>query len=258
MQRVICDMSQVHDDVLEIVPLADIHLGDPEAQMSIITNEIEKIKSKPNRYCILAGDLMNTAIKTSISDTYSETLTPQQQLDKCIELFEPIKDKILCIVTGNHEERISKLAGVNMVRMFAMQLGLEDVYSDTSAVCFVKFGQNRRHKNRSIIYSIYVNHGSGGGRKAGGKINRLEDYSRIICCDVYVVGHTHFPATFKGCTYVTNNGNMTLSKIEQTFVNTASSLAYGGYGDRQGYVPASNAYPVIQLDSKEKKVSVCL
>lgn len=41
MQRVICDMSQVHDDVLEIVPLADIHLGDPEAQMNIITNEIE-------------------------------------------------------------------------------------------------------------------------------------------------------------------------------------------------------------------------
>lgn len=166
----------MNNDILEIVPLADIHLGDPETQMNVITTEIEKIKSKPNRYCILAGDLMNTAIKTSISDTYSETLTPQQQLDKCIELFEPIRNKILCIITGNHEERISKLAA----------------------------------------------------------------------------------ATFKSCTYATNSSNMTLSKIEQTFVNTASSLAYGGYGDRQGYVPASNAYPVICLDSKEKKVSVCL
>lgn len=259
MQRVVCDMSNVDNyDVLEIVPLADIHLGDPETQMSIITTEIEKIKSKPNRYCILAGDLMNTAIKTSISDTYGETLSPQQQLDKCIELFEPIKDKILCIVTGNHEERISKLAGVNMIRVFAKQLGLEAVYSDTSVVCFVRFGENKRHKKRSHVYSIYVNHGSGGGRKAGSKISRLEDYSRIVCCDAYVVGHTHFPATFKTCTYVTNNGNMTLSKIEQTFVNTAACLEYGGYGDRQGYTPASNAYPVLQLHAKEKRIGVTL
>jgi predicted phosphodiesterase len=247
-----------HDRPIEIVPLADLHLGDKEHNAELLNKWLDWLNGDDNRYCILAGDLMNSAIKTAISDTYTETLTPQEQLDKTIAIFGPFKDKILCVLSGNHEERISKLVGISPDRLFAAQMGLTHLYSDTSCILFLAFGDNKRRKGRKMVYSIYVNHGSGGGRKAGSKISRLADYGSIVDADVFVVGHTHFPASFKMGHFRTNTCNMSVAFHEQLYVNTASMLDYGGYGDRQGYQPASTSYPVITLDNCRHDIKVTL
>lgn len=82
---------------------------------------------------------------------------------------------------------------------------------------------------------------------SGGKINRLVDYATIVDADVYVCCHTHMPAVAKMEYFRPVPQNGTLVRVEKTFVNTASALVYGGYGDKQGYTPASNAFPVIEL-----------
>lgn len=241
-----------HGKPIEILPIADIHVGDRQSDPSIINALIQSVKDTENRYCILDGDLMNAAIVGSKSDVYSEILTPSEELKRCKEIFEPIREKILCAVPGNHEERVTKTTGVCMTEILCRELGLQDIYSPTSAVLFLKMGWYRK-KCRPFVYTIYVNHGSGGGRKPGSKISRLADYASIVDADVFIVGHTHFPASFKQQTYRVNTSNSTVTLREQLFVNTASALSYGGYGDRQGYQPASNSYPVITLSHKEKK-----
>lgn len=234
---------------VEIVPLGDLHIGDKNCNVDLIEKLIDDIKNMPNRYAIITGDVMNSAIVGSKSDSYTETMTPQEQLETAVKLFTPIKDKILAIVPGNHEERIIRTAGIDTTRTMAKLLGLDDIYRSTSALIFVKFG---------FAYTLYVNHGHGGGRRIGGKMNSLEDFAQIIDVDCYIVGHTHLPAVFKRSTYRISQQRGIAIPHEQVFVNTASALRYGGYGDRNGYTPTSNSYPIITLDCHSHDVTVKL
>ena len=244
---------------VRIVPLADLHIGDAQSDMKLIQNLLDAILASPDTYCIVGGDMMDSAIASSIGDTYAAKLQPMEQLEKCVELFAPLADagKILGVLPGNHENRIYKAAGVDMTRVFCDQLKLTGLYSETTALYFLKVGAQSR--GRPFVYTLYYTHGSGGGRKAGGKINRLLDYATIVDADVYVCCHTHMPAVAKMEYFRPCPQNGTIARVEKTFVNTASALLYGGYGDRQGYAPASNAYPVIELHGEggnEKAVFV--
>lgn len=251
MRDIDCNGSPV-----EILPIADLHVGDAHCDYDRIAAMIASVRDNPNRYAVLAGDLMNTAIANSKSDVYGETMTPGQQLDKCTELFAQIADKIIAIVPGNHEERITRQCGVDMPRVLAQRLGLEQVYEPDAALLFLRFGSNAH--GGKMVYSLYINHGHGGGRRVGGKLNSLQDYALVVDADVYIVGHTHLPATYKSGRYKVVPQKFNAQYREQLFVNTASSLLYGGYGKRGGYQPPSNSYPVITLDDKEFKTTCTL
>lgn len=246
-----------HGEPLQIMAVADLHIGDSNCNYKLIDSLIERIQTTPNLYCVLIGDLMNTAIAGSRSDVYSEQMTADEQLDRCTSLLEPIRDKILAITPGNHEERISRSVGVDMTYQLAKRLDISHLYDPASALVFVKFGRSSK-TCAPITYSIYCSHGRGGGRKIGGKLNSLQDYAQTIDADVFIVGHTHLPASFKTQTYHITPQRAQATLHEQLFVNTASALNYGGYGKRGGYQPASNSYPIITLDNIEHHVTVTL
>ncbi|HZK39278.1 MAG TPA: metallophosphoesterase [Clostridia bacterium] len=241
---------------IEIHALSDWHIGDSMSDFKLIQQTLEYIKNTPNAFVMLNGDLMDTAISSSVGDTYGANLQPMEQLKTCVKLFEPIKDKILCILPGNHENRVYKTDGIDMTALMAAQLGLSERYTDTTALLFVRFGHN--DKGRKMCYSIYSTHGCRGGRKEGGKINALADLACIVDSDVYVHSHTHLPAVFKNSFYRANPQNNAVALVDKLFVNTASALQYGGYGDKCGYKPSCTDNPVIILDGKRKKMRAIL
>ena len=244
---------------VEIHALADMHIGDRCSDFKLIQKRLDYIKDTPNAFCILNGDLMDTAIASSVGDTYAANLSPMEQLKQCIKLFEPIKNKIICITSGNHENRIYKMDGLDITELMAAQLGLSDKYTDTTALLFVRFGQQTKKRgNRPFRYAIYVTHGCGGGRKEGGKINRLADLASIVDADVYIHAHTHLPAIFKTAYYRADTTSSTVAKVDKLFVNTAAFLEYGGYSDKQGYKPSSTDTPVVYLDGKRKHATATL
>jgi hypothetical protein len=103
-----------------------------------------------------------------------------------------------------------------------------------------------------MYYTAYVTHGSaGGGRKEGGKVNRLADLASIVDADIYIHAHTHLPVVFKEAFFRVNGGNSSVALVDKLFVNVAASLNYGGYGDKQGFKPASKRSPVIHLDGRD-------
>lgn len=65
------------------------------------------ILSESNRYVVLNGDLMNTALKNSKSDVYKDTLKPSEQLELLKKELMPIKHRILAATNENHENRKS-------------------------------------------------------------------------------------------------------------------------------------------------------
>ena len=251
MRVIKCDLP--YAESIEIHPLADLHIGDAHSDYKGILDRLEHIKNTPNAYCILDGDLMDTAIANSVGDTYGAHIQPMEQLKHCVKLFEPIKDKILAVLPGNHENRVYKSDGVDIKALMCSQLGLQGRYSSTTALVFVRFGKQSSHNhNRRQLYTIYCTHGAGGGRKEGGKVNRLADLACIVDADCYVMGHTHLPVIMKESFYRVNSGNSSVALVDKLFVNTAASLDYGGYGDAQGFKPASKRSPVIYLDGHKR------
>lgn len=257
MKTIRCDLP--YAERIEIHPMADLHIGDIHSDFKLIMERIEHIKNTDNAYCILDGDLMDAAIATSIGDTYGASLQPMEQLKQCVKIFEPIKDKILAVLPGNHEHRIYKSDGLDITELMCSQLGIYDRYSPTTALLFIRFGKNAVHGHRRPqLYTAYVTHGSGGGRKEGGKVNRLADLASIVDADIYIHAHTHLPLIFKESFFRVSGSNSSVALVEKLFVNTSASLDYGGYGDKQGYKPASKKSPVIYLDGLKHSMTAQL
>lgn len=250
MKAIKIDLPKELEQV-ELHIFADEHMGDPHSDLKRLLQRIEYVKNTPDAYCILNGDIIDNATKTSIGDTYAQELNPMDQLTKAVEIFEPIKDKILCITHGNHENRTYKKEGINLSYLMAAQLGLTDRYTPTSAILFVRFGEGDHH--HKIRYTIYALHGSGGGRKEGAKAIRLADMASIIDADIYIHSHTHLPMIMKQAFHRVDLKSSTVAHVNKLFVNTAANLNYGGYGEAGEFKPASKDTPVIYLDGRKKK-----
>ena len=237
----------------EIHTFADLHIGDKFCNEGEIKERINHVKETPNAYAILNGDIINNATKTSVSDCYAEMLTPTQQMTRFVELFEPIKDKILCITSGNHENRTYNKEGIDITRLCARELGIEDRYSKSGAVVFLRLGNQSAHfHNRRVCYIIYCTHGTGGGRKEGAKATRLADMASIIDADIYIHSHTHLPMIMKEAYFRTDTLNNTISRVDKLFINTSAMLEFGGYGEAFEFKPSSTHCPIIYLSGTNK------
>ncbi len=255
MKKVKVDLPHSLREV-EIHTLADLHIGDRFADKDGIKERIQYIKDTPNAYCILNGDLMNNATKTSVSDSYAEELTPMEQVEMCVELLEPIKDKIICMTSGNHEKRTYNKEGIDISKLVAMQLKIADRYSPTACIVFLRFGKAKDNHGRDggqMCYTLMCNHGSGGGRKEGAKAIRLADMASIIDADIYIHSHTHLPMVMKQGFYRVSLSNSSVAKVDKLFVNTSAMLDYGGYGEAFEFKPSSKHSPVIYLNGCVKR-----
>lgn len=241
---------------MELLIFADEHIGDAHCDMKRLLQRIEYVQNTPNAYCILNGDILDNATKTSIGDTYAQVFDPMDQLSRAVKLFGPIKDKILCITHGNHENRTYKNEGINLSALIAAQLGLEDRYTSTAAVIFLRFGEDKNI--RKIRYTIYTLHGSGGGRKEGGKVNRLADMASIIDVDIYIHSHTHPPVIMRQAFHRVDVVNSQVHLVDKLFVNTAANLNYGGYGEAGEFKPSSKETPTIYLSGTKKSYTAKL
>lgn len=241
---------------IEVHTFADTHIGEPECDLKLVQSRIDYVAKKDNAFIIVNGDLINNATKTSVSDIYAEKLKPMQQLELVESLFLPVKDKILYIGPGNHEARTYKMDGIDITALIAQQLGVAHLYSPTTGLLFIRFGYNV--KQRKQVYTIFVNHGTGGGRKAGGKVNRLSDMAGIVDADVYIHSHTHLPVVMREAFYRVSMGNSSVALADKLFINTGATLDYGGYGETYEFRPASKETPVLYLSGTEKKMKARL
>jgi len=240
-----------------VYTLSDLHLGDVHCNEHEIAEQIKRITEDCSALVVLNGDIMNTAIRTSISDVYTEKLSPMQQIEAAVKMLKPIKDKIIGATCGNHEARIYRTDGVDTMRLVCRELGCEDKYHPDGVLIFIQFGVAKSHKNRADkplykqIYTIYATHGTGGGRKEGAKAIRLADMASIVGADVYIHSHTHLPMVMKNMCYRADTQNKSARPVERLFVNTGASLDYGGYGQVNEYKPTSHQTPVIILSGKK-------
>lgn len=243
---------------IELITVADYHYGSPQCNEKLIKEELDYIKNNKNVYAIVNGDLLENATKTSVGDVYTAR-SPMEQLNKIIEWLKPIKDKILCITSGNHEDRTYRTEGVDLMAFVSKELGLEDKYCNASCLLFIRFGNTRLNetngsgKKRRICYTVYVTHGTGGGGRIGSKSNRVQDLQGIIDADIYIISHMHTPNAFKESYHRVDTRNNTVALVEKLFVISGAKLEWNGsYGEKKMLKPSSLVNPIIKLSGLKK------
>lgn len=244
---------------IKIIPIFDVHIGASEFCEQEFLEYLGKYKDDPNAYFVIGGDLVNNSIKSSVANPFEETMRPSEQKRYACKLLEPIKDRIICAVSGNHEERSRKETDDDIIYDICAKLDIEDRYREDIAFCMVRIPQldQPSRKNRSYCYSMVVTHGNGGGATIGGSLNRLEKFGAVIeNCDLLISGHTHRPATFQSARIKIDTRNKNLIREQFTIVQASSWLDYGGYSAKKMLLPTARTSQEILLDSTDKKVRV--
>lgn len=249
-------MKQIYHNLkdhscINLLPLADLHIGAPECNIEYIKKIIFDAVKDQNTYVVLNGDMVDMALPGTVGNPYTATMSPDAQIKKAIELFKPISDvgRILCVLNGNHEERLLKSSGVSVASQIAKALGIQNCYSDTTALLFLDVG--------NVSYTVYATHGAGCTcREVSSKINKLASLADILDADLYLSAHSHLPASFREGFLRVDRAKGTVEEIDHLFVNSASALTYGGYTETQGYNPPSNVYPLVSLNGTRREMRV--
>lgn len=245
------------DENITIYPISDVHLGSLEHNANEWQKFVDTVREEPNSYIILAGDLMNNATRSSVSNIFEDVLRPKDQKERLIKHLTPLKNKILCAVSGNHERRSSKDADNDPMYDIMCKLDLEDLYRENIAFMKIQIGD----KGRKQAYTFAVTHGAGGGINTGGSVNKNERFATIIDnLDCFVVGHTHKGAVTKPSKIVIDPRTNTVSIKEFVVITSQSWLKYGGYAMQKMLFPASNASAAngqkLVLNKNQKVINV--
>lgn len=114
-----------------VYPIADVHYGSIDHQNKEWEAFINHVENTPNVYLLLAGDLINNNTRSSVGSPWDDTVRPREQKTRMVEYLLPLKDRILCCVSGNHERRSLKDADDDPTYDIMTKLDLEDVYRPT-------------------------------------------------------------------------------------------------------------------------------
>jgi predicted phosphodiesterase len=241
---------------IKIYPISDVHLGAAEH----LTREWElfcqRVKNEPNSYIILGGDLINNGTRTSVTNIFEETMRPREQKKIMVKMLEPLRDKILCAVSGNHERR-NRDVDNDITYDIMCKLDLEWLYRENIAFVKIQIGKLNGDGARNPTYTLVVTHGSGGGILTGGAVNRNERFGYVLDgADALIVGHTHKPFVTQPSKIKIDPYHNKVSIQPFKVVSMTSWMTYGGYAAQKMLLPTSHAPQIITLRGNRKEIRV--
>lgn len=242
---------------IRIYPIGDVHLGAREHMEREWSLFCANLLKDENAYIILCGDLINNALKTSVSNIYEETMRPREQKRVMVEMLTPIRDRILAATTGNHELRSAKDADDDITYDIMAKLDLEHLYRANIAFIKILMGNNKTDGQRNPSYVLAATHGSGGGILTGGSVNRAERFGYTIDgIDALIVGHTHKPFVTDPVKLKVDPSHNKIAFVPFRVVSVSSWMSYGGYAVRKMLLPAANTRHIMTLKGTKKEIRI--
>ena len=255
------DIIQHHFDRenINIFPLSDLHVGAPEFDLHAWETWKKKVLESKNNYVVIAGDLMNNATKSSVSNVFEETMRPREQKKWLAAELDAIKSKILCAVGGNHEARSGKDVDDAPLYDVLCKLNIEDIYRQNAAFMALRFGSLKNNGIKNPTYSVLVTHGAGGGMLTGAGVNRNERFGYVFDgLDILITGHTHRPLVTNPCKIKIDLQNNQVTQKPFMCVTATAWMDYGGYALRKMLPPASHKPQIITLCGNKKEFFVTM
>lgn len=230
---------------LRLYPLVCMHIGAPQCDVKFLREHIERIKDDDDARWVYMGDGGECVTKLSKGDIYGQLLSPQLQLEMCLDLLMPIKDKGLFAIRGNHGHRIYKETGLSFDHTLSMALGIPYL----GVATFAHFLVGR------TPYEAYFHHGIDSGITLKSKITAAETFGKFIIADSIYTAHSHIaedltPAPVR---MIRDNRNGTYSEEIRLRYQYICGTAYDsrtGYAEDKGYPPLLPAYLAVEYDGR--------
>ena len=244
---------------INIYPVADVHLGAVEHLETEWQTFLKRVESE-NAYLILDGDLINNTTRgVKFANPFDEVLRPREAKKRMTEYLKPIKDRVLCITSGNHEARSTRDTDQDITYDICSKLDIEHLYRENIAFMALSLGKRSNENKPETTYTFAVTHGfGGGGIYTGAAVNKNERYGNVIDgLDCLVVGHVHKGFVTKPAKVVIDARNHAVLLKHYVVVSCVSWLNYGGYAARGMMLPAHVANPQklhLVCDKNRKKI----
>lgn len=166
--------------VVNIIPISDLHIGNPTFNKDLFKQMLKTIKPLKNRRIYLLGDMLEVASKNVGDSAYGQECTVEEQREYFINNIKPFKEDIVCYCVGNHEYRLNKEFGFNIVKDMCRELGI--TYCNQNLDTF---------SINDFDFSIFCRHGKGSSKTKPLAMGKLERDTEHIVADMYLEGHNH-------------------------------------------------------------------
>ena len=183
--------------------IGDTHIGARNCAETYLARLVKKVKDTKNAYWVGGGDYID-AVKPQDSKRYTPECLPdwiltgdadtvrtklldivRQERDRFYDIVEPIKDKCLGLVRGNHEATLTKFYNEDPHRWLCEEMGVPDL----TDCAFVRMRFKRLTSVETIV--MFICHGHGGGRTPGAEPNHLYRLASSKDADIVIRGHSH-------------------------------------------------------------------
>jgi hypothetical protein len=180
-----------YGDEIKIKPLMDLHKG---AKTCDIKGFKEYIKDRDDKtYFLTNGDLWDMIFfndkrfRPSGHDLTDTDDAIDSEIEEMVNDLDEIKDRIIAVGTGNHEDCVTKSCHTNPSKRLADKIGVPYMgYSYWLRLALTEDGARGR------TVDFFIHHGFGGGmRTEGGSITKYSRFADRFLCDVFLTGHDH-------------------------------------------------------------------
>lgn len=227
---------------INLYPVGDWHYGSPQCDVKFIENIVKHISKDPHGYWCGMGDLLENALISTPGDIYTQLMPPKDQMDAIVKLLKPIEKKGLFMISGNHEQRTMKLAGIIPEQYMAASLSIPYLGYSVLAV----FQMEKAHRS-TRTFSAYFHHDYGGGCKSGSKVNAAEKLRWIApTVDAIFSAHVHLTARIARKWFEPGELHA-VEKIGYDY-QTGSALTWNqSYAEQKGMSPSVVEHIVVTL-----------
>jgi predicted phosphodiesterase len=194
-----------NSDTFQLYVIGDVHLGAFNCAETHLRQFVEYLKSKPNALWIGGGDYCNCItpsdvnrydvramanwIFTGSAMNIKEALCDisKQERERFGEIVEPIKDKCIGLIEGNHEFQLMKHAHNGHHYVMCDELGVKNL----TDCAFIRLVARNKIKGNGSSIIIFLMHGRGGGRTPGAEPNHLARIGQFVDADIILRGDSH-------------------------------------------------------------------
>ena len=253
--------------VFRLYCLGDIHAGVVHCAEDKIRKKVKEIAADPFALWVGMGDYMEAIAPNDprfdigiIADWVEKTNVAESERKWVRDLFMPIKDKCLGLLTGNHEETVRLKNNQDVYLDLCRDLDVPRLgYSCFIWLLFERMRENIKWDTQGFV--CHFEHGSGAAQTEGGKMMRLKKTLDYFDADIYGMGHLH---DIKTLTSPRLGIDKALHIKQQVRVGAITGSWFRGYFEsetpsyveKHGYSPAVIGCPVFEIQPYHRKILV--
>jgi len=229
----------------EVMFMGDLHIGHTEWSEGHFKRYLKLLEEHKNIRVVGMGDYIEAEdLSNYLPDTEIRT---KEQIKLFYKYFEPIKDQLLALLYGNHEERIQRATKnvIDLLELLCLKLGKSDIVRgrpQKGILLVFKVGEQ--------IYPVYVLHSSTGAIIHADTQLRRSSLNWLVTLIVHAHNHAkgwYKPRTFFTLTIV--DGKPMRAVMRQYWLSSGTFLRYAGYAEKKSYPVTDIGAPIVRFYS---------